>query len=92
MLILSPHLYARLDSLMLALSTGDASPCTGGVTSNKNGGLQLGLAFVLRRKNVYFLHLSVHFASMIDNIVRKVKYFWTLPKTKHYSSVEMCSS
>jgi hypothetical protein len=52
----------------------------GGVTSNKNWGVQLGLAFVLRGKAVHFLHLSVHFASMIDNIVLKVKYFRRLQK------------
>ncbi len=64
----------------------------GGVTSNKNGGVQLGLAFVFRWKNVHFMHFSVHFASMVDNIVLKVKYFWTLQKTKHYSTIEKCSS
>ena len=51
----------------------------GCVTCNKNGWVQLGLAFILRGKTVHFLHLSVHFASMIDSIVLKVKYFWTLP-------------
>jgi hypothetical protein len=50
----------------------------GCVSSNINGGLQLGLAFVLRGGNVIFLHFSLHFANMIDNIVLKVKYFWTL--------------
>jgi hypothetical protein len=29
MLILSPHFNARLDTLMLALSMGDTSPCMG---------------------------------------------------------------
>jgi hypothetical protein len=52
-----------------------------GVSSNKNGGVQLGLAFVLRGGNVHFMHFSLHFARMIDNIVLKVKYFWTLQKT-----------
>jgi hypothetical protein len=54
----------------------------GCVTNNKNGGVQLGLAVVLRGENVQFLHFSVYFASMIDNIVLKVKYFWTLQKNK----------
>jgi hypothetical protein len=50
------------------------------VTGNKNGGVQLGLAFVFRGKNGHFMHYSVHFTSMIDDIVLKVKYFWTLGK------------
>ncbi len=36
------------------------------------------MSFVFRGENVHFLHFSVHFASMIDKIVLKVKYFWTL--------------
>jgi hypothetical protein len=50
------------------------------VSGNKNEGVQLGLAFVFRGENVHFLHSSVHFASMIDKIVLRVKYFWTLQK------------
>jgi hypothetical protein len=66
MLILSPNFNARLDSLMLTLSTGDTSPCMGGgVTGNKNGGVQLGLAFIFRGGNVHFMHFSVHFASIV---------------------------
>jgi hypothetical protein len=38
------------------------------------------MAFILRGGNVHFLHFSVHFASMIDIIVLKVKYFWTIQK------------
>jgi hypothetical protein len=64
----------------------------GCVTSNKNGGVQLGLDFVLRGKTVHFLHFSVHFARMIDDIVFKIQYFWTLQKTKCNSTVEKCSS
>ncbi len=64
----------------------------GCVTGNKNGGVQLGLAFVLRGKNTPVLHTSVHFASMIGNLVLKVEYFGTLKKTKCNSSVEKCSS
>ncbi len=62
------------------------------MAGNKNGGVQLGLAFVLRSKNTPFLHTSVHFASMIGNLVLKVEYFETLKKTKCNSSVEKCSS
>jgi hypothetical protein len=81
MLILSPHFNSRLDTLLIALSTADASPCIGGaVSSNKNGGVQLGLAFILREGNLHFMHFSVYFASMINNIVLKVKYLWTLQK------------
>jgi hypothetical protein len=47
----------------------------GCVTSNKNGGVQLGMAFVLRGKNTAFFSTSVHFAGMIDNLVLKVQYF-----------------
>jgi hypothetical protein len=50
------------------------------VTGNKNGGLQLGLAFVFWGGNVHFLNSSVHFASMVDNLVCKVQYFLTLQK------------
>jgi hypothetical protein len=55
-------------------------PCTGRgcVIGNKNGGVQLGLAFVLRGKNTPFLRTSVHFASMIVNLLLKVEYFGTL--------------
>ena len=52
----------------------------GCVTGNKNGGVQLGLAFVFRGKNTPFLRTSVHFASMIGNLVLKVEYFGTLKK------------
>ena len=66
------------------------------VSGNKNGGVQFGLAFVLRGGNTPFLRTSVHFASMIDNVVLEiVEYFWTLQKnkkTKCNSSVEKCSS
>ena len=48
------------------------------MTGNKNGGVQLGLAFVFRGKNTPFLRTSVHFASMIGNLVIKVDYFGTL--------------
>ena len=44
------------------------------------GGVQLGLAFVFRGKSVHVLNSSVHFASMVDNLVFKVQYFWTLQK------------
>jgi hypothetical protein len=73
---------------------GDTSPCMGGggVTGDKNGGVRLGLAFVLRGKTVHVLKSSVHFASMVDNLVFKVQYFWTLKKTKCCSSIEKCSS
>jgi hypothetical protein len=54
----------------------------GCVTINKNGGVQLGLAFVLGGVNVHVLNPSVHFASMVDNLVLKVQYFWTLKKLK----------
>jgi hypothetical protein len=33
MLILSPHFNARLDTLMIALSMADASPCMGRVSA-----------------------------------------------------------
>jgi hypothetical protein len=76
MLILCPQLNARLDTLILAPSMGDTSPFIGGVSPViKMGGVQLGLAFVLRGKTVHFLHLSVHFASMIDNTAFNRKYF-----------------
>jgi len=42
------------------------------VSGNKNGGVQFGLAFVLRGGNTPFLRTSVHFASMIDNVVIKI--------------------
>jgi hypothetical protein len=51
------------------------------VTSNKNGGVQLGLAFIFRGGNVHVLNFSVHFASRVDNLVFEVQYFWTLKKT-----------
>ncbi len=54
----------------------------GGVSSNKHGGVQFGLAFVLRGGNAPFLQTSVYFASMIDYLVLKIEYFWTLKKTK----------
>jgi hypothetical protein len=60
----------------------------GGFTGNDNGGVELGLAFVLRGGNMHFLHSSVHFASMIDNIVLKELTFVHHKKTKCYSSVE----
>ncbi len=50
------------------------------VTSNENGEVQLGLAFIFRGGNVHVLNSSVHFASMVDNLVFKVHYFWTLQK------------
>ena len=46
------------------------------------GGVQFGLAFVLRGGNTPFLRTSVHFASMINNLVVKIEYFWTLQKNK----------
>ncbi len=53
------------------------------VIDKKWGGRgQLGLAFVIRRINAHVKYFSVHFASMIDSIVLKAKYFWTLKKTK----------
>jgi hypothetical protein len=54
----------------------------GGVSGNKNGGMQSGLAFVLRGGNTPFLRTSVHFASMIEYAVLKIEYFWTLQKNK----------
>ncbi len=79
MLILSPHFNARLDALMLASSTADTSPCIGGMSVAINmGGVQLCLALVFRGGNVHFMHFSVLFASMVDNIVLKEKYFWML--------------
>jgi hypothetical protein len=57
-------------------------------TSNKNGGVQLDLAFVFRGKNTPFFCTSVNLDSMIDNSVLKLQYIWTLKKTKYYSSVE----
>jgi hypothetical protein len=93
MLILSPYFNGRLNTLMLAMTTGDTSPCTGGVSPViKMWGVQLGLAFVLREKNTHNLISSVHIASMVDNLVLKEQYFWTLQKTKCYSSVGNCSS
>jgi hypothetical protein len=81
MLILSPYFNARLHTLMLALSRGDTSPCTGCVSPViKIGGVQLGLAFIFRGGNVHVLNLSLHFASMVDNLVTKIQYFWTLQK------------
>ncbi len=63
------------------------------MSSNKNGGVQFGLAFVLRGGNTSFLQTSVDFASVIDNGVLKIEYFWTLQKKKKCnSSVEKCSS
>jgi hypothetical protein len=51
------------------------------VSGNKNGGVQFGLAFVLRGGNTPFLQTSVHFASMIlDNVVLKIEFLWTLQK------------
>ena len=50
------------------------------VSGNKNGGVQFGLAFVLRGGNTPFLQTSVDFASVIDNVVLKIEYFWTLEK------------
>ena len=46
----------------------------GGVSGNKNGGMQSGLAFVLRGGNTPFLRTSVHFASMIEYAVLKIEY------------------
>jgi hypothetical protein len=43
----------------------------GCVTGNKNGGVQSDLAFILRDKNTHF-STSVHFASMMDNLVLKL--------------------
>jgi hypothetical protein len=92
-LILSPYFNARLGTLMLSLSTADTSPCTGGVSSViKLGGVQLGLVFVFKGGNVHVLNSSVHFARMVDNLVLKVQYFGHYKKTKHYSSIEKCSS
>jgi hypothetical protein len=65
------------------------------VSGNKKGGVQFGLGFSLRGGNTPFLRTSVHFASMIDNVVLKIEFFWTLQKkqkNKCYSSVEKCSS
>ncbi len=47
----------------------------GCVSGNKNGGVQFGLVFVLRGGNTPFFRTSVHFASMIDNLVLKIEYF-----------------
>jgi hypothetical protein len=58
--------------------------------------LQFVLACVLRGGNTPFLRTSVHFASMIDNVVLKIEYFWSqekkTKKKKCNSSVEKCSS
>ena len=82
--IFSPYFKARFHTLlMLTMSTAHTPPCTRGcVSDNKNGGVQFRLAFVLRGANTPFLQTSVHFASMIDNIVLKIEYFGTLPKNK----------
>jgi hypothetical protein len=58
--------------------------------ATRGDAIRLGLCF--EGGNYAFFHLSVHFASMIDNIVLEVKYFWTLKKTKCYSTVDKCSS
>jgi hypothetical protein len=55
------------------------------VTGNRNGGLQLGLAFVFRGGNMNVLNASVHFASMVDNLVFKVQY---LDTTKNLNITE----
>ncbi len=57
---------------MLTLSTEHRSHTAmhgGGVSGNKNGGLQFDFAFVLTEENTAFLQTSVHFASMIDYLV-----------------------
>jgi hypothetical protein len=54
----------------------------GCVSGNKNGGVQFGLAFILRGGNTPFLRTSVHVAIMIDNVVLMIEYFWTLQKNK----------
>ena len=46
----------------------------------KNGGVQFGLAFVLRGGDTPFVRTSVYFASMTDNVELKIEYFWTLEK------------
>jgi hypothetical protein len=51
------------------------------VTSNKNWGVHLGLAFVFRGEDAHVLNSSVHFAIMVDNVVFMVQYFWTLQKS-----------
>ena len=48
------------------------------MSGNKN--VQFGLAFVLRGGNTPFLQTSVHVASMIDNVVFMIEYFWTRQK------------
>ena len=65
---------------------GGVSPAT------TMGWVQLGLAIVLGGEIMQFLHSNVHFASMIGNLVFKVKSFWTLQKTKCNSTVEKCPS
>ncbi len=43
-------------------------------------GVQLGPAFVFGGGNVHVLNSSVHFASMVVNLVVKAHYFLTLKK------------
>ncbi len=62
------------------------------MTSNKNGGVQLGLAFVFGGGNVHVVKSIVHFTSMVDNLVFNVQYFGHYKKTKCNNSVEKCSS
>jgi hypothetical protein len=51
------------------------------VSGNKNGGVQFGLAFVLRGGNTPFLQTS---ASMTDNVVLKIEStFGHYKKTKN---------
>jgi hypothetical protein len=59
MLLLSPHLNARLDTLILAPSMGDTSSCTGGVSLviKLGGGGAVSLTFVLRWGYVHFCNL-----------------------------------
>jgi hypothetical protein len=52
----------------------------GCVSGNKSGGVQFGLAFVLREENTPFLQTSVQIASIIDNVVLMIGYFRTLQK------------
>ena len=63
-----PLFNARTNAKLLTPSRADTSQCTGEVSAAvKKGGMQVGLAFILRGQNMHFLCTSVRYLGSLSS-------------------------